>query len=151
MKFPYGIADFYKVITQDYFYADRTECIISLETAGNPLLFLRPRRFGKSLGLSMLENYYDLAKLEEFERLFGHLKIGQALTSLHDRYFVMRWGFSMVASHSDTQAIEQALHDHINACVRSFISRYRKYLPQAIEIKSDNALVSFQSTVDAIN
>jgi len=151
MKFPYGIADFYALITEDYFYADRTDRITSLEAAGKHLLFLRPRRFGKSLVLSMLENYYDLARSDEFERLFGHLKIGETPTPLHNRYFVMRWDFSMVASYGNTQAIEQALHDHINACVRSFISRYRQYLPQAIEIKSDNALVSFQSTVDAVN
>jgi len=90
MKFPYGIADFHKVITQDYFYADRTGCIVSLENAGDHLLFLRPRRFGKSLVLSMLENYYDLARSDEFERLFRHLKIGETPTPLHNRYFVTR-------------------------------------------------------------
>ncbi|MGH9841658.1 MAG: AAA family ATPase [Blastocatellia bacterium] len=71
MKFPYGIADFYKVVTEDYFYVDRTGCIQQLEDAGSQVLFLRPRRFGKSLLLSTLENYYDLAKTDEFERLFG--------------------------------------------------------------------------------
>jgi len=90
MKFPYGIADFHKVITQDYFYADRTGCIVSLENAGDHLLFLRLRRFGKSLVLSMLENYYDLARSDEFERLFRHLKIGETPTPLHNRYFVTR-------------------------------------------------------------
>ncbi|MCI5122821.1 MAG: AAA family ATPase, partial [Candidatus Electrothrix sp. AUS4] len=77
MKFPYGICDFQKIITQDYFYADRTDLIPVLEETGDQLLFLRPRRFGKSLLLSMLENYYDLAKAESFAQLFGHLKIGK--------------------------------------------------------------------------
>ncbi|MCB2264072.1 MAG: AAA family ATPase, partial [Candidatus Thiosymbion ectosymbiont of Robbea hypermnestra] len=86
MKFPYGIADFHKVVTQDYFYADRTDRMASLEGAGDHVLFLRPRRFGKSLVLSMLENYYDLARSDGFERLFGHLKIGQAPTPLRNRY-----------------------------------------------------------------
>ena len=150
IKFPYGIADFHKLITGGYFYADRTDHIAALEQAGDHLLFLRPRRFGKSLVLSMLENYYDVARAEEFERLFGHLKIGQAPTPRHNRYFVMRWDFSMVASHGDTQAIERALHDHINACARSFISRYQARLPQAIQLEPNNALASFQSAVDAV-
>ncbi len=76
MKFPYGICDFHEIITQDYFYIDRTDRIPQVEKAGKHLLCLRPRRFGKSLLLSMLENYYDVAKAGEFERLFGQLAIG---------------------------------------------------------------------------
>nr|VFK61513.1 MAG: Predicted AAA-ATPase [Candidatus Kentron sp. TUN]VFK70321.1 MAG: Predicted AAA-ATPase [Candidatus Kentron sp. TUN] len=77
MKFPYGMADFHSLITEGYFYADRTDHIPLLEEAGKQLLFLRPRRFGKSLLLSMLENYYDLNKADRFEALFGHLAIGK--------------------------------------------------------------------------
>jgi hypothetical protein len=57
LKFPYGICDFYSLITENYFYVDRTAAIRLLEDAGKQLLFLRPRRFGKSLLVSMLENY----------------------------------------------------------------------------------------------
>ncbi|VFN00214.1 MAG: PD-(D/E)XK nuclease superfamily protein [Candidatus Kentron sp. G] len=151
MKLPYAIADFHKLIVQGYFYADRTDRIASLERAGDHLLFLRPRRFGKSLVLSILENYYDVAKTGEFERLFGHLKIGQAPTPKHNQYFVMRWDFSAVMTHGDTEAIARALHDHINACVRSFITRYHDTLPQMIELHPGNALSSFQSAVDAVS
>jgi hypothetical protein len=56
-KFPYGKCDFYQLITENYFYVDRTAHIQFIEDAGDQLLFLRPRRFGKSLLLSMLENY----------------------------------------------------------------------------------------------
>jgi len=59
-----------------------------------PTTFLRPRRFGKSLLLSMLENYYDVAKADEFDRLFGQLAIGQNPTPKHNQYFVMNWDFS---------------------------------------------------------
>lgn len=99
MKFPYGISDFYKIITEGYLYVDRTDRISLLEEAGSTLLFLRPRRFGKSLLLSLLENYYDVAKAGEFERLFGHLAVGHNPTPLHNRYLVMRWDFSDVAPH----------------------------------------------------
>jgi len=94
MKFPYGICDFYSIIDEDYFYADRTGHIQLIENAGKHLLFLRPRRFGKSLLLSTLENYYDVAKAGEFEKLFGHLAIGKKTTPLHNRYFVLTWDFS---------------------------------------------------------
>ncbi len=95
MRFPYGIADFRKMREENYFYVDRTDRIAQIEEAGSQLLFLRPRRFGKSLWLSTLENYYDLARADDFERLFGGLKIGQNPTSRHNRYFVMRWDFSI--------------------------------------------------------
>jgi hypothetical protein len=62
MKFPYGICDFYDIITENYFYVDRTAHIRLIEETGEYLLFLRPRRFGKTLLLSILENYYDVAK-----------------------------------------------------------------------------------------
>lgn len=80
LKFPYGNSDFYRISTHRQFYVDRTAAIPVLEEVGEQLLFLRPRRFGKSLLLSMLENYYDLAKADEFERLFGHLAIGRQPT-----------------------------------------------------------------------
>nr|VFK66646.1 MAG: PD-(D/E)XK nuclease superfamily protein [Candidatus Kentron sp. UNK]VFK72135.1 MAG: PD-(D/E)XK nuclease superfamily protein [Candidatus Kentron sp. UNK] len=150
MKFPYGIADFHKAITQGYFYADRTDRIASLEQAGDYFLFLRPRRFGKSLILSMLENYYDMARANEFEQLFGHLEIGRSPTPRHNQYFVMRWDFSMVASYGDIQAIERALHDHINVCVQGFMDRYREHLIQAPSVNPDNALASFHAAVNAV-
>ncbi len=62
MRFPYGISDFHKLITEDYFYVDRTDRIRAIEEMGEQLLFLRPRRFGKSLWLSTLANYYDVAR-----------------------------------------------------------------------------------------
>ena len=86
IKFPYGNSDFYKIITENYRYLDRTDRIPLLEGIGDSLLFLRPRRFGKSLLLTMLENYYDVAKAAEFERLFGHLAVGRNPTSLHNQY-----------------------------------------------------------------
>ena len=104
MRFPYGIADFRKIREGSYFYIDRTDRIPLIENIGDQLLFLRPRRFGKSLWLSTLENYYDLARADDFERLFGGLKIGQNPTPLHNRYFTMRWDFSVVDPKGDADA-----------------------------------------------
>jgi hypothetical protein len=87
LKFSYGFSDFYLLKTENYFYVDRTSHISLIEEAGLQLLFLRPRRFGKSLLLSMLENYYDVTKADEFEKLFGDLAIGQNPTPKHNQYF----------------------------------------------------------------
>ena len=76
MKYPYGISDFRSIIRENYFYCDRTDKMPLLENTKYQL-FIRPRRFGKSLVLSMLENYYDVAKKDEFEEIFGELKIGK--------------------------------------------------------------------------
>jgi len=90
MKFSYGISDFDSLITEKYYYVDRTDQIPFLEEAGKQLLFLRSRRFGKSLLLSMLANYYDLNQADRFEQLFGDLAIGRNPTAGHNRYFVLK-------------------------------------------------------------
>ena len=114
MKFPYGVADFHQLITEGYFYADRTGHIPLIEEAGKQLLFLRPRRFGKSLLLSLLEHYYDLAKADDFARLFGHLTIGRNPTPKHNQYFVLKWDFSAVSPAGTPEQVRGALHNHVN-------------------------------------
>ncbi|MGE0087217.1 MAG: AAA family ATPase [Desulfococcaceae bacterium] len=150
MKFPYGICDFYQIITEDYYYADRTDRIPLIEEAGKHLLFLRPRRFGKSLLLSTLENYYDAAKADEFEKLFGHLSIGKNPTKRHSSYFVMKWDFSAVSPQGDAEQIQQALYDHINGRIQVFGKYYADFLTDKIEINRTNAPDSLQSLLTAI-
>ncbi|HLC17022.1 MAG TPA: AAA family ATPase, partial [Thermodesulfovibrionia bacterium] len=113
IKFPYGISDFQSIISENYYYDDRTDRIPIIEEAGKQLLFLRPRRFGKSLLLSMLENYYDVAKAEQFEALFGKLAIGKNPTTLHNQYFVLRWDFSAVNPQGDVEQIQRNLYQYI--------------------------------------
>lgn len=150
LKFPYGIADFYEVMTEDYFYVDRTGHIPRIEDAGKQLLFLRPRRFGKSLLLSMLENYYDLAKADEFGRLFGTLAIGQNPTPKHNQYFVLKWDFSAVNPHGSPDGVESALHNYLNGRIVNFAAYYEGRLARPIEINQQDALASFQSLLTAV-
>jgi len=150
MKFPYGICDFYDVITENYFYVDRTDKISLIEETGKYPLFLRPRRFGKSLVLSMLENYYDVAKAKQFERLFGHLAIGKNPTPKHNQYFVMNWDFSAVDSSGSAEDIRQQLHDHINGCIEHFKAHYKDFLTHEIELHPTNAIRSLQSLLAAL-
>ncbi len=150
MKFPYGICDYHKIITENYFYVDRTDRIPLIEEAGSQLLFLRPRRFGKTLLLSMLENYYDIAKADEFDKLFGHLAIGQHPTDRHNQYFVMSWDFSAISPEGEPEGIQQAMYDHINSRIRDCAAYYRDFLTGELEIYPMNALASLESLMSAI-
>ena len=150
LKFPYGLRNFYDLITENYFYVDRTAHIRVIEDFGRELIFLRPRRFGKSLLLSMLENYYDIAKADEFERLFGHLAIGKNPTPRHNRYFVMTWDFSLVKAQGDITVIEKALYDHVNNAIDEFATRYENWLKRKIRIDPNNAISSFESLLTAV-
>lgn len=150
MKFPYGNSDFRKIITKRYFYVDRTDRIPLIEKSGEHLLFLRPRRFGKSLLLSMLQNYYDAAKADDFEQLFGQLAIGKDPTPLHNQYFILKWDFSVVSSLGAPTEIERNLHRYLNSRIKNFAVYYQTFLPQTIQIDSDDAVVSFQSLLTAI-
>ena len=146
MKFPYGISDFGKIIDDKLFYQDRTHLIPVLEEAGYQLLFLRPRRFGKSLLLSMLEHYYDLRKADQFETLFGGLAIGQNPTPLHNRYFIMHWDFSLVKAQGEVREIERALHQIINM----FVARCASIYDLPVTIHEDNAVSSFNDLLTVI-
>ncbi|MEM7127212.1 MAG: AAA family ATPase [Chloroflexota bacterium] len=151
LKYPYAIRDFDKLISGGFIYLDRTSYIRVMEEWGFELLFMRPRRFGKSLWLSTLMHYYDLAKADDFERLFGHLDIGQNPTPLHNKYMVMRWDFSHVASHGPIEQIETALHKHVNDRITRFAADYRTLLGSQINIDPNNALSSFQSLLTSVD
>ncbi|MDS4025764.1 MAG: AAA family ATPase [Candidatus Contendobacter sp.] len=150
MKFPYGLSDFATLIQEGYFYQDRTDRLPQLEEAGRQLLFIRPRRFGKSLLLSMLEHYYDVNRADQFGALFGHLAIGQNPTPLHNQYFVMKWDFSLVKVQGAMKDIEAALHQHLNDRIAQFQRRYAHHLTTPVAIHPDNAISSWESILTAI-
>jgi hypothetical protein len=77
--------------------------------------------------------------------LFGHLAIGRTPTPLRNRYFVMKWDFSLIQSQGEVREIETAIHQHLNDCIRVFARDYAGRLPFAIEIHRDNALSSWRS------
>ena len=148
IKFPYGIADFQKIREEGYLYIDRTDRIPLMEEAGGQLLFLRPRRFGKSLWLSTLENYYDLAKADRFEAIFGGLAVGRNPTPRRNGYYVMTWDFSAVDTQGDVDHIRRALYRHIDVCINRFLGRY----PELDRIDlTDDAIANFQALVSAID
>ncbi|CAK0755224.1 hypothetical protein CCP4SC76_2590001 [Gammaproteobacteria bacterium] len=151
MKFPYGMSNFTTIIRERYFYQDRTDRIPWLEEAGRQLLFIRPRRFGKSLLLSMLEHYYDLNRAGDFETLFGGLAIGQNPTPLHNQFFVMKWDFSLIKAQGEVREIEAAIHRHINDRIINFTGYYAKRLESRAVIDPNNAISSWESVLSAVS
>ena len=77
-KLPIGISDFKKIIDGNYYYFDKTELIKSIiEEPGEVKLFTRPRRFGKTLNMSMIKYFFDIENKDENRKLFENLKISE--------------------------------------------------------------------------
>ena len=106
-KLPSGISDFEKLITADYYYVDKTKYMEKLENYPNPnIMFLRPRKFGKTLFTSMLENYYDIKKSDKFETLFSETYIGKNPTKLKNNYYILKFNFSGIDTNNIDSTIE---------------------------------------------
>lgn len=115
---PYGLADFVRVRTDESYYVDKTPFIPRLERVGSFLGFLRPRRFGKSLLVSMLECYYDRNRRDQFERLFKGTWIYDHPTPEQGQYLVLRLDFSMVFAQSDR--VEASFATHLDIALDVF-------------------------------
>ncbi|HEX3527987.1 MAG TPA: AAA family ATPase [Thermoanaerobaculia bacterium] len=138
---PYGIADFRRIRQEGMVYVDRTAYIPRIERLGSTLVFLRPRRFGKSLWLQTLASYYDLRRAEEFSALFGGLAIGRGPTPLANRFFVLQWNFSVINPGGDVEQIAESLREHVSSRAKVFISDYEGRLPAAVETEGSAAAV----------
>ena len=111
-RIPYGMQNFESIILEDCYYVDKTRFIEEIENSNKYFFFIRPRRFGKSLTISMLENYYDISKKDKFEQLFGGLYIGKNPTPEHNSYLIVHLNFSMVATGIDDY--QKGLDSHCN-------------------------------------
>jgi len=149
MKNPYAISNFEKIQLEGFEYIDRTSRIPITEDVGQYLLFLRPRRFGKSLWLSTLKNYYNIAKADSFDKLFSGTWIHDNPTKLHNQYFVLKWDFSCVDCSGNN--VEESLYRHINDCIRRFASDYEDILPSKIYIDPNQAMSSFFNLLSVIS
>jgi len=126
IKIPYAVANYEQIVRENYFFVDKTIFIESLEQYATPV-FLRPRRFGKTLWCSILECYYDINKAEDFNRLFGNTYIGQHPTIEKNKYLVMRFNFSKVTVKDDLKVIEDSFNSICYSAISSFLTIYSKY------------------------
>ena len=124
LKMPYGISNFEELITEDYYYVDKTKYIEKLENLSEKrIMFLRPRKFGKTLFTSVLEYYYDKRMTNKFEKLYGNTYIGKNPTKLKNSYCILRFNFSGI----DTSTEETTIRGFKNSTIESiklFIGRY---------------------------
>ena len=123
-KLPYGISDYERLIENGYYYVDKTIYIEKLENLAEPyIMFLRPRKFGKTLFTSMLENYYDVKKADKFEELYGETYIGKHPTKLKNSYNILKFNFSGIDT-TDEETTMKGFKSKVIASIKLFVERY---------------------------
>ena len=129
-RIPYGVSDFIDIIERNQYYVDKTMYIPKLEDEPDALFFIRPRRFGKSLFISMLRAYYDIKRKDKFDKLFGNLWIGSHPTENQGKYQVLFLDFSKIGGSIDQ--LEENFNAYCNECIDSFIETYQEYYPERV-------------------
>ena len=123
-KLPYGISDYERLIENDYYYVDKTMYIKKLEDLPEPyIMFLRPRKFGKTLFTSTLENYYDILKANKFDKLFANTYIGKNPTKLKNSYCILKFNFSGIDT-SNEEATIKGFKSRTAFSIKEFVEKY---------------------------
>lgn len=128
-RIPYGIADYRRMKRDNMYYVDKTRFIPLIEAAPYYLFLIRPRRFGKSLWLSVLQHYYDINAQDEFPLLFGDTWIGSHPTPERNSYLVMMFNFAVV--NPDVRLVQQSFEQHGLAVLGDFLRRYARFFDDA--------------------
>ena len=127
-RIPYGMQNFEDVIKEDCYYVDKTPFIELIEESNKYFFFIRPRRFGKTLTLSMLKNYYDINKKEQFEELFGKLYIGKNPTPERNSYLIIYLNFAIIVGGLDDY--KHGMDNYCNTQFNYFADVYSHLLPE---------------------
>lgn len=140
LKMPYGISNYEELITENYYYVDKTEYIEKLEELPEKrIMFLRPRKFGKTLFTSVLENYYDKNKIDSFEKLYGNTYIGKNPTKLKNSYCILRFNFSGIDTSTEEATI-RGFKKEVASSIEVFINRYNLEFHVNKEDEAENIL-----------
>ena len=124
LKMPYGISNYEKIVNDGYYYVDKTMYIEKLENLPETsIMFLRPRKFGKTLFTSVIENYYDKNKIEKFDKLYGNTYIGKNPTKNKNSYCILRFNFSGIDTETETSTI-RGFKNEVASSIEVFIHRY---------------------------
>ena len=124
LKMPYGISNYEKIVNDGYYYVDKTMYLEKLENMPETsIMFLRPRKFGKTLFTSVIENYYDKLKADKFETLYGNTYIGKNPTKLKNSYCILRFNFSGIDTSSEEATIKGFKNSTIES-IKLFIGNY---------------------------
>lgn len=124
-KIPYGLTDYVLLMTDNYYYVDKTQYISLLEQTARYLFLIRPRRFGKSLFLNMLHCYYDVKYADRFDELFGNQYIGKHPTGEQGKYLVLYFNFSAVRGLGED--LEKNFNSYAKIQMEGFADQYASY------------------------
>ncbi len=124
-KIPYGDADYGKIIRKNKYYIDKTRFIDQLEALSDYIFLLRPRRFGKSLWINLLQYYYDINRGDEFEELFKDTYIGKNPTPDKNSYLTLAFNFSSV--NPSIQKVQASFDRYLDSMINDFLLRYTAY------------------------
>lgn len=127
-RIPYGISNFEVLRNENYLYVDKTHYIEILDNYAPYQFFIRPRRFGKSLFISMLENYYDINKKDKFEDLFKDLYICENPTKNMNGFLVWKISFAGIDVGHGEEELRKSFNTKVILAARKFISRYSNLL-----------------------
>jgi len=142
----YAEADYESLVRENGYFVDKTQYIEKLEQVKNPV-FLRPRRFGKSLLCRMLECYYNIRQKDEFEELFGHTWIGRNPTPLRNSFFVMHVDFSTVDPSGSIDEIEDSFNNTCNLRMKTMAGRNKAWFQEQVIIEVKGKASSNLKTV----
>ncbi|NDO61502.1 AAA family ATPase [Bacteroides caecimuris] len=134
-RIPYGMMNFAVIRRDDCYYVDKTRFIPMIEEADKFFFFIRPRRFGKSLTINMLQHYYDILAKDKFEALFGDLYIGKHPTRDRNSYLVLYLNFSGIVG--ELHNYRKGLDAHCQTMFDYFCDIYADYLPKGIKEELD--------------
>ena len=125
-RIPYGTSDYSRMVYKNYYFVDKTSFLRNIETAGDYLFFIRPRRFGKSLFLSMMEGYYDILHKNKFDELFKGTQIYANPTAERNSYLVLHLNFSVI--DPDIERVETSFLYYMKEKGDDFLYKYRTFL-----------------------
>ncbi len=151
-RIPYGIADYRRLIQDNMYYVDKTAHIPMIEAAPYYLLFIRPRRFGKTLWLSTLEYYYDINQAEHFDALFGDTYIGQHPTEEHNTYLILAFNFAMV--NPDPRKVRHSFASYGKDVIENFLMRYQRFFDNATKqhiLEAEDAVAQMRRLFAHVN
>ncbi len=124
-KIPYGQAEFGSLRSRNCYYVDKTHFIPILEASSQYIFFIRPRRFGKSLWLSVLQYYYDINDKDRFEDMFKGTYIFDHPTAERNSYLMMAFNFAGV--NPDIRYVEESFEENSRTMIEDFLLRYEQF------------------------
>uniref|UniRef100_UPI0038667670 AAA family ATPase n=1 Tax=Succinimonas sp. TaxID=1936151 RepID=UPI0038667670 len=146
---PAAMTDFKKIIEKNYAFVDKTRFLKVYEESGTSVsMFLRPRRFGKTMFTEFLRYYYDIALREDADRLFKDRYIASHSTPLKNSYYVIKFDFSGVGSDGSADDILEGFRDKVINGISNFLRRYPAFIRSEIRQKvSDGNLNELNNAI----